>query len=103
MSLDTVDPDRYRELTRGGSLARALEGIHAAVAEGFALKINMVILDDTTEEEIAGVAALCARIGARLQRVERYELFRRRGRSAVSIGLPPARDATASVSPRTAC
>jgi cyclic pyranopterin phosphate synthase len=89
VSLDTVDADRYRELTRGGSLAQALEGIHAAVAEGFPLKINMVILEDTTEEEIAGVSRLCARIGARLQRIDHYELFREK-RDGRGFERPPS-------------
>jgi cyclic pyranopterin phosphate synthase len=52
VSLDTLDPDRYRSLTRGGSLASALEGIDAARSAGLAVKINVVALRDGTELEV---------------------------------------------------
>jgi len=52
VSLDTLDPDRYRSLTRGGSLASVLEGIDAARSAGLAVKINVVALRDGTETEV---------------------------------------------------
>jgi cyclic pyranopterin phosphate synthase len=52
VSLDTLDPDRYRSLTRGGSLASVIEGIDAARAAGIAVKINVVALRDSTETEV---------------------------------------------------
>ena len=43
ISLDTLDPDKYRMLTRWGQLQEALDGIQAAEAAGFTkLKINAV-------------------------------------------------------------
>jgi len=52
VSLDTLDPDRYRSLTRGGSLASVVEGIDAARSAGLAVKINVVALRDGTEREV---------------------------------------------------
>ena len=52
VSLDTLDPDRYRSLTRGGSLASVLDGIEAARSAGLAVKINVVALRDGTEVEV---------------------------------------------------
>lgn len=52
VSLDTLDPDRYRSLTRGGSLASVIEGIDAARSAGLAVKINVVALRDGTELEV---------------------------------------------------
>jgi cyclic pyranopterin phosphate synthase len=52
VSLDTLDPDRYRSLTRGGSLASVIEGIDAARSVGLAVKINVVALRDGTETEV---------------------------------------------------
>jgi GTP 3',8-cyclase len=52
VSLDTLDPDRYRALTRGGSLASVMEGIAAARSAGLAVKINVVALRDGTETEV---------------------------------------------------
>jgi cyclic pyranopterin phosphate synthase len=51
ISLDTLDPDRYRELTRGGSLDAALAGIEAALEHGLApVKINVVMMPDIVRE-----------------------------------------------------
>jgi cyclic pyranopterin phosphate synthase len=53
ISLDTLDPDRYREITRGGDIRRVLKGIDAAVETGLdPVKINCVITPDTTADEI---------------------------------------------------
>lgn len=76
VSLDTLDPDMYRELTRGGEISDVREGIHAAIAEGFPVKLNMVVLPDTAEDGIARMREFCAEIGARLQLINHYELFR---------------------------
>ena len=53
ISLDTLDPDRYRELTRGGDLARVLGGIRAAQEAGLTpIRINRVALDGLNDDEI---------------------------------------------------
>ena len=45
ISLDTLDPDRYRELTGGGEIGRVLEGLDLAAAAHIPAKINAVSLD----------------------------------------------------------
>ena len=52
MSLDTLDPDKFAMITRGGSLARVLEGIEAARTAGLAVKLNAVALKGFTEDGI---------------------------------------------------
>jgi len=43
--LSSLDPEVFRDLTRGGDLAEALRGLEAAVAAGFhPVKINVVVL-----------------------------------------------------------
>ncbi len=74
VSLDTLDPDRYDELTRGGDIDRAIEGLRAGLAEEFPIKVNMVVLEDTSEEEIARMREFCQAEGARLQLINHYEL-----------------------------
>ncbi len=57
VSLDTVDPELYRELTRGHEVEEALEGIEEAIAVGIEkIKINAVLTDLQTPEQIR---ALC--------------------------------------------
>ena len=59
ISLDTLDEDRYRQITRGGSLQRALEGIDAALAcPGLPVKINCVPLKDASDEDLLQLAEL---------------------------------------------
>jgi cyclic pyranopterin phosphate synthase len=74
VSLDTLDPERYRELTRGGDIDRAIEGLRGALAEGFPVKVNLVVLADTTEGDIARMRGFCEAEGAKLQLINHYEL-----------------------------
>jgi cyclic pyranopterin phosphate synthase len=53
VSLDSLDPERFRHLTRVGDLSKVLRGIEAARAAGFErLKINAVILKGRNEDEV---------------------------------------------------
>jgi GTP 3',8-cyclase len=52
VSLDTLDPVKYKAITRWGDLARTLAGIDAAQAAGLSVKINMVALKGMNEQEI---------------------------------------------------
>ena len=53
ISLDSLDPDRFRKLTRIGELDRVLAGIEAARAGNFdKIKINAVILKNRNDDEV---------------------------------------------------
>jgi cyclic pyranopterin phosphate synthase len=53
ISLDTLDPERYKEITRGGDIRQVKKGIEAAMNAGLnPVKINCVITPDTTSDEI---------------------------------------------------
>jgi cyclic pyranopterin phosphate synthase len=52
VSLDTLNPDLFRTLTRGGDLAKVIGGIDAAQAAGLKVKINAVALKDDNAAEI---------------------------------------------------
>jgi cyclic pyranopterin phosphate synthase len=52
VSLDTLDPRKFREITRWGDLSKVLAGIEAAQAAGLAVKINAVALKDVNDAEI---------------------------------------------------
>lgn len=58
LSLDSLDPEKYRRITQGGQLSQALSGIRAALAAGLPLKINTVLLGGINEDEIGALAAL---------------------------------------------
>src|SRR5829696_3538455 len=52
VSLDTLDSDKFRRITRWGELVKVMEGIDAAQAAGLHVKINAVALKDVNEDEI---------------------------------------------------
>jgi len=57
ISLDSLDPERYRDLTRGGSLDSALEGVEAALRFDLSpVKLNVVMMPDLLPEVPAFVA-----------------------------------------------
>ncbi|MBF9015003.1 MULTISPECIES: GTP 3',8-cyclase MoaA [unclassified Oceanispirochaeta] len=74
ISLDTLDPERYSYLTRGGNIEEVLKGIDAALAQGFPVKLNMVVSDDTGREEMESMKQFCQDKGITLQRIREYDL-----------------------------
>ena len=53
ISLDTFDPDRFRQLTRRDSLKEVLRGIEAAIDAGYEnIKLNMVVLRGVNDDEL---------------------------------------------------
>jgi GTP 3',8-cyclase len=57
VSLDTLDAERFRAITRRGRLEDVLDGIGAAQAEGLAIKINMVAMRGVNDDEIEPMMA----------------------------------------------
>jgi cyclic pyranopterin phosphate synthase len=74
ISLDTLDAERYRHLTRGGKIQEVLEGIEAARRQGFPIKINTVVLEDTAPAEIERLRAFCREKGLQLQLINHFDI-----------------------------
>ena len=78
ISIDSLDPERYRAITRGGSLADALAGVEAALEAGLTpIKINMVILPDTPGSDIEAIQSYCDEKGLTLQKIMQFSLHDR--------------------------
>lgn len=78
ISMDSLDPDTYRTTTRGGDLREVLAGIDAAIeAELSPVKINMVVLDNTTETDIEAMENFCQDRGLELQKIMQFSLYDR--------------------------
>lgn len=59
VSLDSLNPERFREISRRDGLDAVLAGLHRAAAVGFSpLKINMVAIRGVNDDEIEAFAAL---------------------------------------------
>ncbi len=74
ISLDTLQPEKYREITRGGDLADVLKGIDQAINEGFKIKLNMVVLKDKNEDEIDDMRNFCQNKNIKLQLINHFNL-----------------------------
>jgi cyclic pyranopterin phosphate synthase len=70
VSLDTLDPERFRRVTRGGGLAQVLAGIDAAQAAGLKVKINTVALAQDNRAELPAMVAWAHRRGLDLTLIE---------------------------------
>jgi cyclic pyranopterin phosphate synthase len=71
VSLDTVDPDRYREITRGGALDRVLAGLDAAARLGLApIKLNAVLRRSSWRDDVPALLDLAASGGYSLRFIE---------------------------------
>jgi cyclic pyranopterin phosphate synthase len=57
VSVDTLDPDKFRAITRWGDLHKVLAGIDAAQAAGLRVKINAVALKGVNEDEFGDTVA----------------------------------------------
>ncbi|HEY6879018.1 MAG TPA: GTP 3',8-cyclase MoaA [Polyangiales bacterium] len=51
ISLDSLDAERFFAITRGGSLPRVIAGVHAALAAGLDVKLNIVALGGINDDE----------------------------------------------------
>ena len=59
ISLDTLRPERFRAMTRGGELNQAMDGIAAAERAGFSdLKLNTVLIGGFNDDELEDFLAL---------------------------------------------
>jgi GTP 3',8-cyclase len=71
VSLDTMDPRKFQELTRRTGFEQVIEGIHAARAAGFdPVKINAIALKGVTEEDVVPLARFARSHGLELRFIE---------------------------------
>ncbi|MDB4838587.1 GTP 3',8-cyclase MoaA [Amylibacter sp.] len=60
VSLDTLNEEKFSQITRWGRLVQVLKGIDAALAAGIKIKINTVALKDFNEDELEKIVKWCA-------------------------------------------
>jgi len=74
VSLDTLDPGRFSQLTRWGKIEPILDGIFAAKAAGLAVKINAVAMKGVNEDDFDAMLAWCGEHGFDLCLIETMPL-----------------------------
>ncbi len=70
ISLDTLDEQKFADVTRWGRLPQVLKGIDAAQKAGLKVKLNAVALKGFNEEELPRITAWCAERGLDLTWIE---------------------------------
>ena len=63
VSIDTLDHDLFRQITRWGDLSKVLDGLEAAKSAGLEIKINAVALKGVNEDELGDMVQWCGRQG----------------------------------------
>ncbi len=74
VSMDTLDPAKFAEITRGAKVEQVLEGISAARQAGIRVKINMVAVRDFNQDALLPMAEYCAKYGHDLTVIETMPL-----------------------------
>ena len=70
VSLDTLDPAKFKDITRWGRFEQVMAGLDAAQAAGLAVKINMVALRGVNDDEFDAMIAWCGERGFDLVIIE---------------------------------
>ena len=77
VSLDTIDPEKFKVITRNGNINDVFEGINAAKEAGlFPVKINCVVKDSKEEEEAKAVARFCMDNNLEIRYIRQMDLVR---------------------------
>ncbi len=75
VSLDTMNPEEYRKVTRGGEIDKVLKGIEASVKAGLSpVKINCVIVKSPAEPAAVEVAAFGKKYGLQVRFIRQMDL-----------------------------
>ncbi|MSP51454.1 MAG: GTP 3',8-cyclase MoaA [Alphaproteobacteria bacterium] len=70
VSIDTLDPTKFKAITRWGDLGKVLDGVAAAKKAGLTIKINAVALRGVNDEEVDDLIRWCGSEGLDLTFIE---------------------------------
>ncbi len=74
VSLDTLDADKFRHITRWGDIARVFAGIDAALAAGLSVKLNTVAVRDFNDGEFEDLIRFAHARGMEITLIETMPL-----------------------------
>ncbi len=71
VSIDTLQPEKFREITRTGNLTHVMNGVQAAMTAGMRpVKINMVVMRGVNEADVPELARLTLDMGVDVRYIE---------------------------------
>lgn len=74
VSIDSLDADKFKKITRWGALSTVMDGLRAADSAGLKIKINTVALKGFNEDEINDLLMFCHDHGFDLTLIETMPL-----------------------------
>jgi GTP 3',8-cyclase len=87
VSCDTLKPDSYRRITRGGDLAKVLDGIDTAQAAGIRVKLNVVALQQDNRAELPDIISFAHERGIDVSLIETMPMGEEIDREAQFVSL----------------
>ncbi len=88
VSLDTLDADKFLEITRWGRFDRVMTGLEAAKRAGLQVKVNAVALKGVNDDELSDMIAWCGREGHDMTIIEVMPMGDIGGETRVDQYLP---------------
>lgn len=71
ISIDSLQPERFAAITRGGELSRVMAGVDAALAAGLApVKVNCVVIAGTNDDELIAFAEITRKRAVHVRFIE---------------------------------
>lgn len=75
ISLDSMNPEKYKQITRGGDIQKVFEGIKSAKSAGLEpIKINCVIKNSSEEPDAKEVAKFCEENNLKIRYITEMDL-----------------------------
>ncbi len=75
VSLDTLDAERFKQLTRGGDIQKVLDGLRSAQKAGLnPIKVNCVVQYDSNEPDARAVGRYCEKEGLEVRFIQQMDL-----------------------------
>lgn len=70
VSIDSLNADKFKSITRGGDLNKVIAGVKSAMAKGIKVKLNAVILKDVNEEDFISLCELTVKYDLDIRFIE---------------------------------
>lgn len=70
LSIDSLRPERYQQITRGGTLQQCRAGLDAALMAGIQVKLNVVLMSGVNSDEILDFVNLARELGVEVRFIE---------------------------------
>lgn len=75
ISMDTLNPDKFKKITRGGDIEAVFKGIEAAKKAGLSpIKINCVVQNSSSEQDAKEVKEFCEKNGLQIRFIKLMNL-----------------------------